>query len=117
MLHDHQNPVQHAEVQNASAGGYLLAFLVGMVGMIGAYLLVSYPIMKPNDLLTIISVIALTVGLIQLYFLFNLDFSKERIYHTVSLILTIPLFVMAIGLTLWMFHGLMNHMLLPGVGG
>lgn len=115
MSHHQPNPIEHPEIQRVGVSGYILTFVISLLGMVAAYGLVTSRAMAPTDLLTVLSVIALVIGLIQLYFLFNLDLSKTMIYHTISLVLIIPLFMMAIGLTIWMFHGLMTHMMISGL--
>jgi cytochrome o ubiquinol oxidase operon protein cyoD len=43
-----------------------------------------------------------------------MNISETQIWHTVALILFIPLFILTIGLTSWMFHGLYRRtMLMP----
>jgi cytochrome o ubiquinol oxidase subunit IV len=115
MSHGHHNPIEHPEVQLASTGGYLTAFVFGLGSMLVALWLIVSHAMSPVSLTTAISLIALVAAVVQMYFLFKLDLSATQIWHTVSLVMTLPLFIMAVGLTIWMFHTLMERTMLPGV--
>ncbi|MEJ2631297.1 MAG: hypothetical protein P8011_10840 [Acidihalobacter sp.] len=115
MSHGHHNPIEHPEVQLASMGGYLIAFVVGLGAMLIALWMVVGHTLSPVSLTTVISLIALVAVIVQLYFLFKLDLSSTQIWHTVSFVMTAPLFVMSVGLTIWMFHTLMERTMLPGV--
>jgi cytochrome o ubiquinol oxidase subunit IV len=115
MSHGHSNPIEHPEVQLASMGGYLIAFVVGLGAMLAALWMVVGHALSPVSLAMAISLIALVTAIIQLYFLFKLDLSSTQIWHTVSIVMTAPLFVMAVGLTIWMFHTLMTRTMLPGM--
>ncbi|AEK56838.1 hypothetical protein HF288_12815 [Acidithiobacillus caldus] len=44
--------------------------------------------------------------IIQGYLILHMDLSHAQIWHTVAMVLFLPLFVVTIGLTAWMFHGL-----------
>lgn len=115
MSHGHSNPLEHPEVQLASTSGYLIAFVFGLGAMlVGLWMVIGHAL-SPVSLTTAISLIALVTALVQLYFLFKLDLSTTQIWHTVSLVMTVPLFIMAVGLTIWMFHTLMQRTMLPGV--
>ncbi|APZ42838.1 cytochrome o ubiquinol oxidase subunit IV [Acidihalobacter ferrooxydans] len=118
MSHDHHNPIDHPEVQLASAGGYLFAYAFGLGAMLLGLWMVLNHTLTPVGLTTAVSVIALVSVIVQLYFLFKLDLSSTQIWHTVSIVMTAPLFVMAVGLTIWMFHTLMQRTMipLPGMG-
>lgn len=115
MSHGHNNPLEHPEVQLASAGGYLLAFIFALGAMVIALWMVVSHAMPPISLTTVIALIALITAGVQLYFLFKLDLSSTQIWHTITLVMTLPLFIMAVGLTFWMFHTLMQRTMLPGM--
>ncbi|MHB8348492.1 MAG: cytochrome o ubiquinol oxidase subunit IV [Acidiferrobacterales bacterium] len=116
MSSDHRNPLEHPEVQQARAGNYLFGFLLA-TALMGASLLVATRHALPaagNE--ATVAVIALVTVVAQLRLLFHLDWSVTRRWHTLALVLTVPLFVMLIGLSLWMFHSLDAHMLGHGFG-
>lgn len=114
MAHDHHNPLTHPEVRNASTPMYVAAFVLAMAAMGIACLLTVGTGLSQAQTLTWISVLAIVAGLGQLVLLFKLDLSRAMLWHTVSLVLTIPLFFMAIGLTIWMFRYLSMRTMIGG---
>lgn len=115
MSHSHNNPIDHPEVQLASAGNYLFAYGFALGAMLIAFWMVVDHIFSPLGLIVAISLIALATALVQFYFLFKLDLSSTQIWHTISLVMIVPLLIMAIVLTIWMFHTLMLRTMLPGM--
>lgn len=115
MSHGQQNPLDHPEVQNASVSGYLTAFLFGLGAMLIALWLVMHHSLSPVALATAVGLIALVTVLVQLYFLFKLDMSESQMWHTIAMAMTVPLFIIAVALTMWMFHTLMLRTMLPGM--
>ncbi|HET7314032.1 hypothetical protein [Salinisphaera sp.] len=112
MAHDEHNPLTHPEVRNASTGLYVAAFVLGMAAMgIACLVTVGFDLSQVT-ILTWLAVLAAVASLGQLYLLFKLDLSRAMLWHTVSLVLTIPLFFMAIGLTIFMFHYLEARVML-----
>lgn len=104
MAHEPHNPLTHPEVRNASTGLYVAAFVLGMVALgVGCLVTVGLDLSQISTL-TWLAVIAAVASVGQLYLLFKLDLSRAMWWHTVSLVLTIPLFFMAVGLTMFMFH-------------
>lgn len=116
MSHGHDNPLQHPEVKLANTRGYLIGYVFALAMMILAFGLVKSHALMPLGLLAVLSVIALVVILVQLYLLFHLNLSETQIWHTVAFVLTVPLFIMAIGLTVWMFYTLQLRTMVPGLG-
>lgn len=116
MSHGHDNPLDHPEVKLASTRGYLIGYVFALAMMILSLGLVKGHAMSPFGLSVLITFIALIVILVQLYFLFHLDLSETQIWHTVALVLTVPLFIMAVGLTVWMFYTLHMRTMIPGLG-
>ncbi|OBS10932.1 cytochrome o ubiquinol oxidase subunit IV [Acidihalobacter prosperus] len=116
MSHGHDNPLDHPEVQLASPRGYLVGYVFALAMMILSLGLVKSHALPPAGLMTVLSIIALVVILAQLYFLFHLDLSETQIWHTVALVMTVPLFIMAVGLTIWMFYTLHMRTMIPGLG-
>ena len=114
MAHPEHNPIEHPEIQAASAGFYIAAFVIALVAMLaGCFITVGIDLPQSTTL-TWISVLAVIAGLSQLYLMFKLDLSDARRWHTISLVLTIPLFFMSIGLTIWMFGHLAARTMLMG---
>lgn len=116
MSHGHDNPLDHPEVKLANTRGYLIGYLFALGMMAFSFVLVKSHTLSSTGLVPALSLIALVVILVQLYFLFHLNLSETQIWHTVALVLTIPLFIMAIGLTVWMFYTLHARTMVPGLG-
>jgi cytochrome o ubiquinol oxidase operon protein cyoD len=110
--HHEDAAVQHAEVQQASGLGYSIGFILSTAFMLAALLMTQAQVMPPLPLLISISAIALLALLAQSVLFFRMDFSAVHIWKTVSLILTVPLFILSIGLTVWMFHYLNGLMVM-----
>lgn len=114
MAHHEHDPLDHPEVQAAGTGAYVGAFILGMATLIlGCLITVGTDMSQIADLIWI-GVLALIAVCGQLYLLFKLDLSKTMIWHTVSAVATIPLFFIAIVLTIWMFHHLEMRVMLGG---
>ncbi|MHB1203538.1 MAG: cytochrome o ubiquinol oxidase subunit IV [Acidithiobacillus sp.] len=113
----HDNPLRHPEVQVASGRGYLLTFLVSTLLMGVALFLVTSHSVAPFGLMLALSLCAGLAVIVQIYFLMHMDLSEAQIWNTFALVLTIPLFILAIGLTAWMFHELYNRtmVMMPAV--
>lgn len=116
MSHGHDNPLDHPEVKLANTRGYLIGYVFALAMMILSLGLVKGHALTPSGLTVVLSLIAFVVVLVQLYFLFHLDLSETQIWHTVALVLTVPLFIMAVGLTIWMFYTLHMRTMIPGLG-
>jgi len=119
MSHGHSNPIEHPEVQMASKGSYLTGFIVASLLMLVATILVSGKMLPSFALLLAIMGCAGLAVIAQVYFLLHIDISQHNIWNTVALVMFIPLFVITIGLTWWMFSQLyMRTMpMIPGMPG
>lgn len=105
MSHGIENPLQHPEVQLANGRGYLIAYAVCVMLMALTVAVVTKPGLLPSALVGISVLAAVAVG-VQVLLLFQLNFSQTQIWSTVSFILIVPLFVIAVGFTIWMFDSL-----------
>jgi cytochrome o ubiquinol oxidase operon protein cyoD len=108
------DPLQHPEVQQASVLGYTAGFLSTLALLGAALLLTESHLMAPVQLLGAISGLALIALLAQCFLSFGLDIARHNIWKSVSLILTVPLFILTIGLTVWMFQQLDALTMIPG---
>jgi cytochrome o ubiquinol oxidase subunit IV len=108
-------PLQHPEVQQATVFGYTAGFFVTLALLGAALLLTEQHTMAPLELLGSISGLALVALAAQCFLFFGLNIAKHNIWKSVSLILTIPLFILTIGLTVWMFQQLDSLTMLPGM--
>jgi cytochrome o ubiquinol oxidase operon protein cyoD len=109
------DPLQHPEVQQATVFGYTAGFVVTLALLGAALLLTEQHTMAPLELLGSISGLALVALVAQCFLFFGLNIAKHNIWKSVSLILTIPLFILTIGLTVWMFQQLDALTMLPGM--
>jgi len=110
------NPLAHPEVQQASVIGYVAGFVASMALLGVALLITELHVLPPMVLLGGISGLALCALLAQCVMFFGLNISAHNIWKSVSLILTIPLFILTIGLTVWMFQQLDALTMMPGSG-
>ncbi|MDA8390251.1 MAG: cytochrome O ubiquinol oxidase [Gammaproteobacteria bacterium] len=106
MTHSAENPLHHPEVHQASLSGYVANFLITVLVMTAALWLARDNSLPAGSLVGWTSLLALVAVLVQAYLLLHMNWSKAQIWHTVAMILFVPLFVVMIGLTMWMFHGL-----------
>ncbi|MEJ2686612.1 MAG: cytochrome O ubiquinol oxidase [Gammaproteobacteria bacterium] len=115
MSHDLQNPLHHPEVQLASTPRYVVGFVISAALMVASFLVVRHGAMPALDAQVLIAAIALVAVLVQSYLLFHLNFSETQRWHTAAFVLTIPLFVLLVGLSMWMFHALAARTMIPGM--
>jgi cytochrome o ubiquinol oxidase operon protein cyoD len=115
--HAPYDPLQHPEVQQAGTVGYVSGYVLTVV-LLGVALLLSEQRGLPEiPLLVTISGLSIFLLVAQCFLFFGLDVSSHNIWKSVSLILTVPLFILSIGLTVWMFHALNGVMLMPEMPG
>ncbi|WP_308389830.1 cytochrome O ubiquinol oxidase [Acidithiobacillus sp. AMEEHan] len=112
-----QNPLHHPEVEIANGKTYLLNFILSVVLMTVAFLSVRLGI-SPFGAFLLTTALAGGTVIIQSYLILHMDTSKTQIWHSFSMLLFLPLFVVTIGLTAWMFHGLYQRtMIMPSGAG
>jgi cytochrome o ubiquinol oxidase operon protein cyoD len=114
MSAEETDPILHPEVQQASLVGYTAGFLSTLALLGAALLMTETHMMPPQYLLGAISGLALIALLAQCFLSFGLDITSHNIWKSVSLILTVPLFILTIGLTVWMFQQLDALTMIPG---
>ncbi len=108
------DPLHHPEVQEAGIIGYTAGFLATLVLLGVALLMTELHVMPPGPLLGSISGLAIIALLCQTFLSFGLDITRHNIWKSVSLVLTVPLFILTIGLTVWMFQQLDALTMIPG---
>ncbi|WP_298283446.1 hypothetical protein [Acidocella sp.] len=105
MATDHYQPLQHPEVQQGTALRYVGATVISGLALYGAY----YVAMTRPPLAELVEtlLVSLLVSLlVQAALYFGLDASRAQIWKSVTLILTVPLFLVTIGMTVWAFSSL-----------
>lgn len=113
MSTDSHDPLQHPEVQLAHGGQYIGAYVASMILTAVPLWLVMNHLGSQLTLLAVVVAAAAALVLIQGYFWLRLDVSKTQGWMTTSLILFIPLFVVTVGLTAWMFSTLYTRTMIP----
>jgi cytochrome o ubiquinol oxidase subunit IV len=108
------DPVLHPEVQQASVTGYTVGFVMSLLLLLAALLLTEQHALPPLKLLGAISALAMVALFAQCFLFFGLNIALHNIWKSVSLVLTVPLFILTIGLTVWMFHQLDDLTMIPG---
>ena len=112
------SPLAHGEVRQAGLAGYTAGFVLTLALLGAALLLTEYRMMPQIYLLGSISGLAILALLCQAFLSFGLDITRHNIWKSVSLVLTLPLCILTIGLTVWMFQQLaVNTMIMPGQHG
>ncbi len=115
--HPEPDPLRHPEVQQATVVTYVSGYAL-TVALLGVALLVTEQhSLPPTSLLVAISGLAVFLLAAQSALFFGLDVSRYHIWKTASLVLTVPLFILSIGLTVWMFHSLNNLVMMPEMPG
>lgn len=112
MDHEQANPLEHPEVQLASGPAYLTAFVLEAIGVLLGVWLIHAHALGALALTIVLPVIGLAVLVAQLYLLFKLNISRTQIWYTASLVLTLPLVIITIALTVLMFITLMHRTML-----
>jgi cytochrome o ubiquinol oxidase operon protein cyoD len=115
--HPEPDPLAHAEVQQAGTIGYVSGYIL-TVGLLGvALLLTETKGLDQQALLITLSGLSIFLLIAQSMLFFGLDVTRYNIWKSVSLVLTVPLFILSIGLTVWMFHSLNGLMMTPDMPG
>jgi cytochrome o ubiquinol oxidase operon protein cyoD len=103
--HGH-DPLDHLEVRQASTGGYAAGYAASIILMLAALLVTQQHALPYPVFLWIVSSLVVIALVAQAALFFGLGLSPAQAWKSVSLILTVPLFVFTIGLSVWMFHSL-----------
>jgi len=115
--HPTPDPLRHAEVQQAGSLGYISGYLLTIILLGVALVLTERQGMDRQALLIVLSGLTIFLLIAQSMLFFGLDVTRYNIWKSVSLVLTVPLFILSIGLTVWMFHSLDHLMMLPEMPG
>ena len=115
MSVDNKRPWEHPEIKHATETQYLLGYVVSLLLLGLSLFLVLDQVATPVILLLAISVIALVTVMSQLILLFHLDFSETQRWNSLTLMLNVPLLILSVGLTSWMFRALYTHVMVPSM--
>lgn len=100
------DPLAHMEVRQASTGGYFAGYAASVILMLGALLVTQQHVLSYPIFLWVVSSLVVIALVAQAALFFGLGLSPAQAWKSVSLILTLPLFIFTIGLSVWMFHSL-----------
>ena len=100
---DNTKPWEHPEISDSDGRRYVLGYVLTLALLGTALLLVRYHLLPEFELISTVAVLALLTTLAKLILLFHLDFSETQRWNTLTLILNIPLLILSVGLTSWMF--------------
>lgn len=106
----HSEPTAHAEIRVSRAWAYVAVFVFASAAMWLA-LAVARGGMGAASAWTLIVLLAVLAIVVQLFGLLEIGACSRR-WHALVLLMTLPLFVLSVGLTAWMFHGLMLRTML-----
>jgi cytochrome o ubiquinol oxidase subunit IV len=106
-----QNPWEHPEIKLSSGPKYIIGFVLTLALLGLSLVLVQTHALSAFDLLATISFLAFLTTIAKLVFLFHLDFSETQRWNTVTLMLNVPLLILSIGLTAWMFRVLFERVM------
>ena len=112
MDFDNTKPWEHPEIRLSSASKYFTGYVVTLALLGISLLLVQQHAMTAFNLLATISVIAFLTTIAKLVFLFHLDFSETQRWNTLTLVLNVPLLILSVGLTSWMFQVLFRRVMM-----
>ena len=112
MSVDNTKPWQHPEIALSSGRNYVIGYVLTLALLGLSYLVVRTHAFDRFDLYAAITVLAVLTTIAKLVFLFHLDFSETQIWNTLTLTLNVPLLLLSIGLTSWMFHVLYQRVMM-----
>jgi len=112
MSIDNSRPSDHPEIAYSNARSYLTGYVVTLILLGVALLLVQNHVLSAFNLMASISVLAFLTTVAKLVFLFHLDFSETQRWNTLTLMLNVPLLILSIGLTAWMFQTLYDRVMM-----
>ena len=112
MDFDNTKPWEHPEIRLSSATKYFTGYVVTLALLGLSLLLVQQHALTAFNLLATISVLAFLTTIAKLVFLFHLDFSETQRWNTLTLMLNVPLLILSVGLTSWMFQVLFRRVMM-----
>ncbi len=112
MAVDNSRPGDHPEIARSSGPSYVIGYVVTLVLLGVALLMVQHHVLSAFNLLASICVLAFLTTIAKLVFLFHLDFSETQRWNTLTLLLNVPLLILSVGLTSWMFQTLYDRVMM-----
>ena len=115
MAVDNTKPWEHPEVKLSSTIQYVAGYVISLALMGVSLLLVLDHSESRSTLVATITLIAFVSIITQLILLFHLDFSETQRWNTLTLMMNVPLLILSVGLTLWMFSHLYARVMAPAM--
>lgn len=112
MSVNNAKPWEHPEIELSSGRQYLLGYVLTLALLGVSLLIVEYHAMSAFNLLATISVLAFLTTIAKLVLLFHLNFSEAQRWNTLTLMLNVPLLILSVGLTSWMFGILYDRVMM-----
>jgi cytochrome o ubiquinol oxidase operon protein cyoD len=117
MTVHNEHPWEHPEIKLANQAQYVWGFALSLALLGVSLLLVLNHAETPSGLIATVSVIAFLATAVKLILLFHLDFSETQRWNTITLMMNVPLLILSVGLTMWMFSELYSHVMSTGMPG
>ena len=112
---DVDNARDHQEVKIYKSLQYVAGYVISLFLLGISLLLVLDHTESEATLLATVSCIAFVTIIAQLVLLFHLDFSETQRWNTLTLMMNVPLLILSVGLTLWMFSHLYLRVMAPAM--
>lgn len=112
MSVDNERPGDHPEIALSNGRSYVIGYILTLALLGISLILVQHHAMSAFNLMASISVLAFLTTVAKLVFLFHLDFSETQRWNTLTLMLNVPLLILSIGLTSWMFQTLYERVMM-----
>ena len=112
MSVDNTKPWEHKEVELSNGTKYFVGYVLTLALLGLSLILVQYHVLTSFDLLATISVLAFLTTIAKLGLLFHLDLSETQRWNTLTLLLNVPLLILSIGLSSWMFRVLYERVMI-----
>ncbi|HET7313033.1 cytochrome C oxidase subunit IV family protein [Salinisphaera sp.] len=107
MLDEDKEALEHPEVQiGRKASSKIIGYVISLLLTALAFSLVYAHALPGPALQGVIAFLAGAVICVQLYFFSNVDLRHSQRWNLITTILTIPLFALMIGLSIWLFYEL-----------
>ncbi len=110
-----QKPWEHPEIEESSQARYIAGYVASLALLALSLALVLTHAVSGVTLLTVVSVIAWVTVMTQLILLFHLNFSETQRWNSLTLMLNVPLLILSVGLSAWMFSQLYTHVMSPSL--
>lgn len=109
---DNRKPWEHPEIALSSGTRYVLGYVLTLALLGASLFLVENHLLSAFNLMASISALAFLTTIAKLILLFHLDFSETQRWNTLTLMLNVPLLILSVGLTSWMFGVLYDRVMM-----